>query len=365
MKDLTIEAVDLTKIYKNPEPLIVKLTDNGTPVANRLIVIRINGVNYHRSTNGAGITSLNINLLPGSYPTNIRFSGDGTYNPATKSVIVRVIRNDTWQQLVKDSKHYFEVNKLPLKVLLKDGFATKMGHEIKETTLLMNNNTLNSPTFFFNSGNSGIEFEVSVVIREEYYYNNMSFRDYLDNWSKFATPVTVVTDAIDVPNGKYVMNIKSKKQNDKNKSIWKLRFKQFYENNLSFENVFSNKVSSLSAEDQTLLKYQVINEKSPKNVILILQKKLKEKGYWQWFKQERDANGIWHDILINNEYEMPREPNGVWDDQMQSDIFQFQFYAGFGNKKQGQCDRDTIIALVDTNYDKTRHYYPQDTWMWR
>ena len=101
MKDLTIEAVDLTKIYKNPEPLIVKLTDNGTPVANRLIVIRINGVNYNRTTNNEGIASIALTLNSGNYTASVKIDNE-TYSAriiilSTVTVynLTKIFRNDT------------------------------------------------------------------------------------------------------------------------------------------------------------------------------------------------------------------------------------------------------------------------------
>lgn len=333
MKDVTIVATDLTKVYKDPSPFIAKLMDNTTPVSGRKIILTINGVNYERTTNKSGIVSLNINLIAGSYPITITFKGDSVYNPTSKQVIVKVVSNDVKQKPIKDVNHYFEVNKLPLKVLLKDGFATKMGHNIKETELLMDNRTMNSPTFFFNSGNSGIEFEVSVVIMKDYVYKNISFRDYLDNWSKYVTPVSVVTDALDVPNGKYVMKIESKKQTDKVKSIWKIRFKQFYENNMTFETLYTQRPNTYSAEDLILLKYDYIGPNSPKQAILALQKKLV-------------LNGCWLSPYGR------RQPTGVWDDDMPYDINSFENMAfGSNVRKCGICDRDVILALVENVYD--------------
>lgn len=344
MKDLTISCTDLTKLYNKPTPLIIELSDNGTGLAGKTVAITINSVTYRRTTAGDGKCSININLLPGAYPTSIKFDGDTTYNPATKDVVVRVIRNDTTQKTTKGIDHYFEVNKIPLKVIMSDGFSTKMGHNTKETTMLMDTNTNNAPTFFFNSGNTGIEFEVSVVIKEEYYYNNVSYRDYLDQWSKFMTPVSVVTDAIDVPNGKYVMSIKSKKQKDKVKSIWKLRFKQYYENSLSFENVYSEKIASLSSVDQVLVKYDLIDENSPKSAILALQKKLQQKGCWKNFYDELAGDG-------DEPWDTKRrEPTGVWDSQMRIDIFTMQTIYHL-EYKQGVCDRETIIAAIGDDYE--------------
>ena len=97
---------------------------------------------------------------------------------------------------------------------------------------------------------------------------------------------------MDVPNGKYVVRIKSKKQSLEHSSIWKLRFKQYYENSLSFESMYTYKTSSLSSIDQTLLKYHEIDYYSTKEAILTLQKKLQQKGCWDDTVKVKDSRGI-------------------------------------------------------------------------
>ena len=101
------------------------------------------------------------------------------------------------------------------------------------------------------------------------------------------------------------MTIKSKKQTNHYHSIWKLHFHQFYENNLSFEYLYRDKTSTLSALDRILVKYLQIDANSPKEAILALQKKLVMKGCW-------------------NDQSYQRKPTGVWDGVMQGDIFSFQ-----------------------------------------
>ena len=153
---------------------------------------------------------------------------------------------------------FFEINKIPLKVIMNDGFDVNSGSNISETTLLYDDQELNAPTFYFNKGFNGIDFEISIIMKEEYFYNGRAFMDYLNQWDKWNTVVTVVTNAMDIPNGKYVVRIKNKHQTLEKSSIWKLKFKQYYENSLSFESMYTYKTSSLSSIDQTLLKYYEI-----------------------------------------------------------------------------------------------------------
>ena len=335
MRELTINAKDLTKVYGAATPLTVQLTDTNRGLKNKKISITINGVTYDRTTDGNGEAKLNINLLEGSYPTTIVFKGDSVHAAASKVVIVRVLNDRYNQPKTKSKEEYFEVNKIPLKVVFNDGFNTTMGTSVKETELLQDNRTLNAPTFFFNKGNHGVEFEISVVIKEEYYYNGYPIADSLNQWDKWLTPVSVVTDAMDIPNTKYIMKIKSKKQNAYTYSIWKLRFKEFYENSFSFEYTYADKISTLSSIDRLLAQYYEIREGSPTIVVKALQTKLQMLGYWEEYKQDG-----------TNE---PRVPTGKWDRFMTYDIWKFQKTLGFENKN-GVCDRETIGALIGKDY---------------
>lgn len=255
---------------------------------------------------------------------------------------------------------FFEVNKIPLKVVMNDGFDVTSGSNISETTLLYDDQELNAPTFYFNKGFNGIDFEITIVMKEEYFYGGRAFMDYLNQWDKWNTVVTVVTDAMDVPNGKYVVRIKNKKQTLERTSIWKLRFKQYYENSLSFESMYTYKTSSLSAIDQTLLKYHEIDYYSPKEAILALQKKLQQKGCWDNMARVQDSRGVGKVIIVETD-DGPdfkkREPNGIWDWQMKGDIFGFQTTYGLGESKQGKCDTETIQALVGDAYTGRDAYY--------
>lgn len=251
---------------------------------------------------------------------------------------------------------FFEVNKIPLKIIMNDGISTTMGTSIKETPLLNDDLNNNVPTYYFNSGDSGISFEVSAVIKEEYYFNNHQIIEYLNQYDKWGTKVSVVTDAIDIPNGKYTMKIKSKKQSFHNQSIWQLYFKQYYETDMSFE-VYDPKISSLSSIDQILLKCRVpIDSTSPTEVIKALQLKLQEKGAWSDTVWHFDGS-TWVVVLEDDEpVAKARIPNGKWDEQMQGDIYSFQAMNGFSSK-QGICDEETIKAMLGNTYEGTGFYH--------
>ncbi|WP_407378553.1 hypothetical protein [Methanobrevibacter sp.] len=64
----TVDASNLTKIYKNDSQFYAIFTDfTGHHLANTTVTFNINGVFYNRTTNSVGVAKLNINLNQGSY----------------------------------------------------------------------------------------------------------------------------------------------------------------------------------------------------------------------------------------------------------------------------------------------------------
>ena len=229
---------------------------------------------------------------------------------------------------------------MPVHVITTSGFNITPGIDIKETELLQDTGTNNAPTFYFSTGNHGVEFEISVVIRETYYFKSELVSWWLNKFHKEQTPVNIVTNAFDIPNDKYLLQVKNKKQTSKKMSIWKIRFKQYYRNNENFNSMYKQKASTLSAVDSILWKYQLIDENSPKEAILALQQKLEQLGYLTDFYREG------YGMRLDSEGEIvPRRPNGVWDSQMQFDIYRFQAAHNIGFK-QGVCDRETIVDFI-------------------
>ena len=54
--------------FKDGSKYSVKVIDNnGSPVPNAKVIIKVNTVSYDCSTNNDGIASLPINLIPGTY----------------------------------------------------------------------------------------------------------------------------------------------------------------------------------------------------------------------------------------------------------------------------------------------------------
>lgn len=343
MRDLQIIANDLIKVYGSSDALNIRLKDGNNILYDYPIRITINGVTYNRIIENNGYATLNINLAPGNYPTKISFTGDHTYNPQTKEILVRVLNNTNSTSSTKNPRNYFEIDGIQLMVIMSNGFTVTPGIDIKETDMLKQTSSGNAPVFYFNQGNHGVEFEISCIMKASYRYDDYTVMDYIDSRHKYLVPVTVVTDALDVPNNKYIVQVKSKTQKNHEYSIWKLNFHEYYEDSLSFEKFYTEKTVTLSADDLELLKWEKIDETSWTRTIYALQRKLNKFGSYKMFD---DVTG------------KLRRPTGVWDDHMRMDIFMFQATFMNDQTKQGFCDRDTINALVnEDNYDYKSGWY--------
>ena len=68
-----LDVPDVTKDYGGPERLEVTLTESGSPVANANVNININGVNYSKTTDSNGKTSMALNLNAGSYNATVTY----------------------------------------------------------------------------------------------------------------------------------------------------------------------------------------------------------------------------------------------------------------------------------------------------
>ncbi|WP_407420905.1 Ig-like domain repeat protein [Methanobrevibacter sp.] len=97
-----IEAPDVTKYYKGSERFVVTVTDyKGKGIANKTVKININGVDYDRTTNANGTTSIALNLESGVY--NVTTTVDNTTIDSVVTIlttvngtdVVKVFRNDT------------------------------------------------------------------------------------------------------------------------------------------------------------------------------------------------------------------------------------------------------------------------------
>lgn len=87
-----ISAENFNQLYGENKAYTIKLTDeNGNPLSNQEISIKLNGVTYSRTTDENGIAKLTIRLMPGTYSVEVSYPGNMLYNPSnTINAIINV-----------------------------------------------------------------------------------------------------------------------------------------------------------------------------------------------------------------------------------------------------------------------------------
>jgi len=113
---------------------------------------------------------------------------------------------------------------LHLRVIRDDGINVVPDMSITITKL--NRKEDNSRyNHFFSNGSGGITFKATVLIKESDMWGSKSVVSVLDEWYNNMTPLAVVTDAVDVPNGEYIISKNNnRKQTFKGSTIWDLEF---------------------------------------------------------------------------------------------------------------------------------------------
>ena len=100
-----ISAPDLVKYFHGAERFIVNVTDyQGNPIANKSVIININGVPYTRTTNASGIASIAINLGAGVY--NITSTVDNKSVESVITVLTTVNGTDLTKVFRNESQYY-------------------------------------------------------------------------------------------------------------------------------------------------------------------------------------------------------------------------------------------------------------------
>ena len=110
LREVNIDADDVSMHYKDGHRLNVDLSDDTTPLSNQSLTININGQNYTRTTDNSGRASLAINLIPGDYLSTVYFLGNDKYLNANKTINVKVLPTISGEDIVKyyhnDTQYY-------------------------------------------------------------------------------------------------------------------------------------------------------------------------------------------------------------------------------------------------------------------
>ena len=144
---------------------------------------------------------------------------------------------------------------------------------------------------FFSNGYGGITFKVTVLLKASDVWNNESIINVLRQWYENMTPLSIVTDALDILDGEYIISKNpSRKQHYKTSTEWELEFTTYSPLTLfKFKNDNSRVLNALSKCNYKTLVYSKKNKVV--KCVKTLQKILKKKKYYSgkvdgWFGKE-------------------------------------------------------------------------------
>ena len=157
---------------------------------------------------------------------------------------MEVVPVGLWESFYKARYNRDQLNQigsaLPLKIVKNTGVNVEKDFDIKATDMNPDNHNI-KPKHFHNTGDGGVTFKIDIVIQpgqtwgygkqgqDDFVYMGVKYPAraripvWLNYWFVNMTPLYVVTDAIDVPNGKYIISKNpSRKQTRDTLSIWQL-----------------------------------------------------------------------------------------------------------------------------------------------
>ena len=185
-----------------------------------------------------------------------------TIKPKPDPVFFSVI--DTRLRTYELNGETFENKPLVLNVLTDGGVDVSPNVKIKTTELS------NGQSVFKSMKRTDDSFKIKIMINRVYNYDTKEFEDVswsggsnvttktsgtvaemLDYWIRNAIPVYVVTEAMDVPDGEYlIVDNPSRNQEYLNSTVWELEFKKYAGKNM-MRWKFQNNVS-----DNAIKKYE-------------------------------------------------------------------------------------------------------------
>ena len=145
---------------------------------------------------------------------------------------------------------YLINNALPLNIIQNKGIEVEKDFKINITDLNTNQENIKFK-HFHNTGNGGVTFKIDVIIdkaeswgygkqgQANFVYKGVKYPArarisvWLEYWYIHMTPLYIVSEAIDVPNGTYIIsNNPTRKQDFKQHTVWTLEFTTFNPLNL-------------------------------------------------------------------------------------------------------------------------------------
>ena len=117
---------------------------------------------------------------------------------------------------------------ISLKVIQNNGIEVTPDLEISVNKLNEGNKS------FLNNGYGGLSFKIEVIINKNDMFGDSFVTVKLHEWMSKMTPLSVVTEAIDITNGKYIISKNSsRKQTYRENTVWSLEFIEYNSINIT------------------------------------------------------------------------------------------------------------------------------------
>ena len=239
----------------------------------------------------------------------------------------------------------YSVNSAILKVVKDSGVNTVPDMSVNVTDLNSVNNTRYK--HFMNNGYGGITFKVDVIIEKSDYFmgyrtkkmngkntllpNAIRVVTALNYFIKNMTPLSVVSKAIDVPNGVYIITKNSsRKQDTPNHTVWSLEFTTYNGKTTTTSKKTTTKTTKTSSTKKATLgpaclKYLVYSKKRSYHAcVKLMQQILYRKGCLK----KTSIDGWYSNVTVNAVKK-----------------FQKKFQKKYGLKVTGKVDNATLDAL--------------------
>lgn len=193
---------------------------------------------------------------------------------------------------------FFEIDTIPFDVVQDKGIQVDSLINIKSTPL---HSDLQKKAYvhFYNNGYSGKEFSIDLIVDISDTAGDCKVKDHLDSWLEEGSSHIIVTEAIDVPNGEYLITSAKSVQQFHNTAIWSLDFSQYY-----LQEVVANAPDNSSKDTSNSTTSSIVLSKcnlpltpasTSSECIIALQQKLKNKGYYLF----KDGNTLPVDGVYN------------------------------------------------------------------
>jgi len=259
---------------------------------------------------------------------------------------------------------YFDSFYLSLHVIIDDAVNVTPDPNVNVTDL---NTSSSNKKFknFTNTGDGGITFTVSVIIpREErwerwlwngstneYVIKNPRVTDILKQFINEMTVLAVKTDAIDIPNGKYIITKNSsRKQALEDNTVWKLEFTTYRPLKMSKYSNSNKVVKNAISQSQKKANKQNTNKRTGKSASTTRSKlkKCKLKNFkYSKTKTTTDCNRLMQKVLYQKKYLSKSQVDGWFGPKTKDALksFQRKYKKTYKLKANGKVDKNTLNAL--------------------